>query len=295
MSSTPNRTASSSDRCSTDSVQQQPDSPALLLDLDGTLLELAPRPDEVTVPAHLPLLLESLHALLDGALAMVSGRSIASIDALLGEFRSPASGLHGAELRASASSATIDTVKASSPHTVIARVPALHLDSHRFMLEDKGACVAIHHRLDAARMDELRAEILSAIAGHAPDLDLLEGRCVLEIKPRAVDKGEACRRLLSMPAFSNRYPIYLGDDVTDIDAFRHVQARGGLSIAVGPRVPRHAEAHLPGPSAVWRWLCELRQRLERSNKRSPALVRFERDCAPSSPCMLRHAPKAQGT
>ena len=255
MTSRSNEPASST---STRFASDTSETHAVLLDLDGTLLKLAPRPDEVIVPPVVPALLQELATFMQGAVAIVSGRPIASIDALLAPFRSAAAGLHGTQMRLGSGSPVVNTVVATSPHVVIENLPRLHAGSKSILLEDKGACVAIHHRFPAGVLNELKAEILAAIAEYAPDLDLLEGRRVLEIKPRAIDKGVACRILLERAPFKGRKPYYFGDDVTDIAAFRFVDAVGGTSIAVGPRVARQARAHMSGPSEVIAWLNALR-------------------------------------
>jgi trehalose 6-phosphate phosphatase len=231
--------------------------PALLLDLDGSLLELAPRPDAVVVPAHLRPLLAALAVRLRGAIAIVSGRPIAVIDALLDPFRSAAAGLHGAEIRLDPAAPVVKTTSATPPDALLAHVPALREYAGEVLLEDKGACLALHHAFSPDRLQEVRGQLAQAIAELAPDLDLVEGRRVLEIKPRLVDKGDACRRLLSTAAFRGRFPIYIGDDITDIDAFRAVAAAGGLTVAVGSRVTPHAAARLAAPADVWAWLREL--------------------------------------
>lgn len=234
---------------------------AVLLDLDGTLLELAPGPDEVVVPQTLPVLLDDLAMQLNGALALVSGRPLPAIDALLRPFRSAAAGLHGTEIRLTAESPIERTVLATSPRAVIPHVPALSRSLKPPLIEDKGACLAIHHRFDHDELATIRAQLLAAMDKHAPDLELLEGRLVLEIKPRSVDKGTACARLLATPAFAGRTPIYFGDDTTDLDAFRFIDAAGGWSVGVGPRVAGHTARRLSGPPEVLAWLQALRNAL----------------------------------
>lgn len=237
--------------------------PALFLDLDGTLLELAPRPDAVVVPGDLPALLQALNRLLRGALAIVSGRPIQSIDDLLSPFRSAAAGLHGSQLRPTETSPVLATVDATSPHDVLRHVPGLTATNADLLFEDKGACLAIHHHFDNDALRTIKAQLIAAIEAHAPDLDLLEGRRVLEIKPRGIDKGVACGKLLALPAFEGRRPVYFGDDITDVAAFAFIDAAGGSSVAVGPRVTQHARLRLAGPSDVLCWLGELRDALQR--------------------------------
>lgn len=259
MTSRSNETTSStSGTCPADTSEPI----AVLLDLDGTLLELAPRPGDVVVPQGLPALLHDLQTRLQGALAIVSGRPIASIDALLAPFQSAAAGLHGTQLRLTSNAPIVATVLATSPHAVIERTTTLRTQS--VLLEDKGACVAIHHRFPADVLDAVKAEIHAVMARHAPDLDLLEGRCVLEIKPRAIDKGVACRMLLESAPFGARKLVYFGDDVTDVAAFRFVDTAGGTSVAVGPRVAHEARVRMSGPAEVLAWLAALRDSLCRT-------------------------------
>lgn len=242
-------------------VLEHPHRVAVLLDLDGTLLELARSPDEVVVPPHLPRLLHELSTQLNGALALVSGRPIPSIDALLRPFRSAAAGLHGTQLRLTAESCIEHTVLATSPRAVLRHVPALMRTESTALIEDKGACLAIHHRFDDDELARIKAELLAAMLEYAPDLELLEGRLVLEIKPRSVDKGTACRGLLSTRPFAGRMPVYFGDDTTDLDAFRFIDAAGGWSVGVGPRVVDRARHRMSGPAEVLAWLDALSRRL----------------------------------
>ncbi|RPI47291.1 MAG: trehalose-phosphatase [Betaproteobacteria bacterium] len=236
---------------------------ALLLDVDGTLLDLAAHPDLVVVDPGLPELLRTLQARLGGALALVSGRPIAALDALFAPFRGSAAGLHGLEIRQSPHGGvtyTLATTLAPAFHDAIAAIvdafPAA-------FIEHKAPCVAVHHRLDAASAERLRQALQEAIDAHAPDWHLLGGRLVFDVKPAAADKGGACRTLMRTEPFRGRLPIYLGDDTTDLDAFSAVAALGGQAVAVGPRVAMHAANHLPGAAAVRSWLRRLDRMLAR--------------------------------
>lgn len=229
---------------------------ALFVDVDGTLLDIAARPDAVIVDVSLRATLVALHARLGGAIAVVSGRSLADIDGLLDLRAFAAAGLHGAELRAqgggmlaTAAGASLETVRLRAGE-IAAAIPGL-------LVEDKGAAIALHYRaLPDAELDVRRAAIgLLDLAG--PDYELLQGKCVLELKPRHANKGSALATLMSMAPFTGRTPWMIGDDVTDEDAFVEAEARGGVAIIVGMRRPTAARYALAGPGAARAWMASI--------------------------------------
>jgi trehalose 6-phosphate phosphatase len=225
---------------------------ALFLDVDGTLIDIAATPEAVHVPPELPVLLARLRTGLQGALAIVSGRTIADIDKLLSPYKSVAAGLHGLEMRSPAS----DIIEhALLPDIQELREPAFWLAQSLpgTLLEDKGATLAFHYRLAPQHGPALHEGAMSLIAKR-PDLHLLGGKMVMEIKPRNVTKGDAVRRLMAQPPFAGRRPIFVGDDVTDCDGFKAVQALDGSAVVVGPAVLVKPDLSLPNPAAVRAWL-----------------------------------------
>jgi trehalose 6-phosphate phosphatase len=120
------------------------------------------------------------------------------------------------------------------------------------LLEDKGRTVAIHFRLAPQFEAELREQVAAIAAALGSDYHVQSGSMMLEIKPRGFNKGHAVRAFLQEPPFSGRTPVYIGDDLTDIDGFKVVEEYGGVSIAVGERV--HGQYHLENPRAVFSWL-----------------------------------------
>jgi trehalose 6-phosphate phosphatase len=206
---------------------------ALFLDFDGTLAEIAERPDEVSVHPPLPSTLAAVSGALDGALAIVSGRPLLQIDALLAPLTLPVAGLHGLERRD------------AGGHVVRADAPAGELKSARraladfvrgapgLVLEDKGLTLALHFRQAPERCVECRRAVDRVLANGSGALHLLEGKMVYEIKPAAIDKGRAIAAFLGEPPFAGRVPVFAGDDVTDEDGFALVNGRGGVSIRVG--------------------------------------------------------------
>ncbi len=204
---------------------------ALFLDFDGTIAAFASRPDGVTVDEQLLMLLGRLFTRQGGALALVTGRSLASLDAMLVSARYAGAGLHGLEWRV-ASGKTI-----SSANPVGARRYAVALRERfradpRLVIEDKGATVAIHWRQAPERAEECVAAMREIVA--SPEFEILLGHFVAEARPRGADKGSALRALSTHPPFKGRRPVFVGDDRTDEDGFFAAQELGGHGVKVGP-------------------------------------------------------------
>jgi trehalose 6-phosphate phosphatase len=224
----------------------------LFLDVDGTLIELAETPFDIVAGEELKALLQSVTERLGGALALVSGRSIEYLDALFAPLRLPSAGLHGVERRkasgmmhgASFTDTQLDRARAALSLLVQAHPGTL--------LEDKGRTIAIHYRMAPQLEPELRQAVTAIAAQLGPNYHVQPGSMMLEIKPRGFTKGVAVKAFLQEPPFSGRTPVYVGDDLTDIDGFRVVDDQDGISIAVGDRV--QAQYHLDNPVAVRRWL-----------------------------------------
>jgi trehalose 6-phosphate phosphatase len=208
---------------------------ALFLDFDGTLVEIADRPEAIRVEAGLPDLLAATQRRLGGALAVLSGRRIASIDALLAPTRLAAAGVHGLEVRAEPTAPVVAAGAAGALVSVRAALTAAGLPDTGVTIEDKRLAVAVHYRQAPERGAAVLA-IVAAAARRFPELHLVAGKMVVEVKPRGVDKGTALLNFLARPPFSDRVPVMVGDDVTDEDAFRAALAAGGRAIKVGPGV-----------------------------------------------------------
>lgn len=207
---------------------------ALYLDFDGTLVEIAPKPDQVRVDPALAPALEKLRTRLGGALAIVTGRPIRVIDDFLVPARFDVAGLHGVERRVDG---VVSGGSAEDHPALRAQVPALHAavtDLEHVLIEDKGASVAVHWRLatpsDAAAAEE--AVKAAAVAlGSAYRLQL--GKAVGEIVPASATKGHAIRALAENPPYAGRRAIFLGDDLTDEKAFAVINETGGVSVRIG--------------------------------------------------------------
>lgn len=233
----------------------------LCLDVDGCLLDFADDPEAVLVPASLRVLLHELHAALEGAMALVSGRSLDSLDRL---FEAPGwtmAGLHGLELRRNdGQRREIALDQAGEAHMRRqAHVLAEHLDG--VQLEDKQHAVALHCRRVPWQLPELR-RAAEALIDDLPGYELQPGNLVVEIKPIGMDKGRVVAELLQEPPFSGRLPVYVGDDLTDEHAFATTNLENGLSVRVGSREPSLAQFTLPSPAAVHAWLTRVKDALQ---------------------------------
>ena len=227
---------------------------ALLLDVDGTLLDLASHPDLVNVEPRLLETLSTLARQLDGALALVSGRQIAVLDNLFAGFKSTAVGLHGLEIRRDCTDAVVQTMQAELPSALGAGIEHIVAGVPNTFVEHKGPCVAVHHRTDGQAPVRLLTALQEIVSSYAPRWHILAGHRVFEVKPAGVDKGSACRTLMQAAPFRDRRPLYLGDDITDLDAFAAVRAMGGRAIAVGPRVAAQATDRLASAALARVWL-----------------------------------------
>lgn len=229
---------------------------ALFLDVDGTLLDFAHHPDDVRVDAHLHADLARLHARLDGAVALLSGRPLLQLDALFDWRGKPAAGLHGAELRTPDGRERI-TGDSKLFAQVRAHATDLVAAAQGVVMEDKRLALALHYRHAPTARDAAERIAHALLQGVREHFALQRGDHVIELKPAGVDKGRALAALMSGTPFRGRAPWMLGDDLTDEDAFHHVNANSGTSVIVGTRRPTAAHYALTDPAAVRAWLHSL--------------------------------------
>ncbi len=236
---------------------------ALFLDVDGCLLDFAATPDGVSVPPALRDTLTACADALGGALALVSGRTLETLDALFAPLVLPAGGLHGLERRHGDTSA-VGPRRPPALAAVSRAADALAECHPGSIVEDKGATLALHWRSAAAGAeDALQAFALEALR-QLPGYRMQHGKHVVELRPGGdghggahADKGSAIAAFLDEPPFSGRVPVFAGDDLTDEHGFAVVNARGGISILVGERPGSAARHGLRDPSDVRAWLAQL--------------------------------------
>lgn len=204
---------------------------ALLIDLDGTLLDIAPRPDAVVVPAALPATLIRLRDRLEQALAIVTGRPIAQVDMLLPEIPTAVAGEHGAALRHGISRPVERPPLPSAPAVWRERAAALAASHPGVLLEPKAHGFVLHFRAVPEVGGTLR-ESLEAMVASDPAFALQPALMAWEVRPRGVDKGSAVKALMAHGPFAGRVPIFIGDDATDEDGMRVARGMGGAGLRV---------------------------------------------------------------
>jgi len=225
---------------------------ALFLDIDGTLLDIAEHPDQVRVPPSLIVDLQRASASLQGALGLVSGRSIAWIDRAFDPLRFPVAGQQGSEIRlAQGASATVDAIADLRGARRLLQ-PLVGVDG--IEVEDKGLTIAVHYRAAPDRA-WAKKTIEQALTSLDPAIEAVPGRLVYEVKARGVSKGTGVARLAGTPPFAGRMPVYFGDDHTDEYAFREVLVRGGMQ--VGPSQAPPGCLWIESPAETRRWLSGL--------------------------------------
>ncbi|MEF9926872.1 MAG: trehalose-phosphatase [Massilia sp.] len=204
---------------------------ALFLDFDGTLVDIAPLPDQVIVTDMLHAALPLLQARLDGRLALVSGRPINELDKLLAPLTFPAAGVHGMERRG------VDGVvrRLTPPDFALVRQAAQGLAARHpdLWVEEKHGALALHFR-QAPELQALCTDAMRVAVDASPGLLLMEGKMIVEVKSNAVSKGTAIRDFLADAPFAGYRPLFIGDDTTDEAGFAQVQSIGGIGLKVGP-------------------------------------------------------------
>src|SRR5690348_9654019 len=230
---------------------------AILLDIDGTLLDLAPTPREVWVPPGLAKTLNGLLKRTSGALALVSGRSLNDIDLIFAPEEFPAVGGHGAEMRLSIDSEAVATHAPPMDRELKKRLAAIAALSPGILLEDKGYSLALHYRL-APHAEKAIYEAVSLIRADLPNapIEVLPGKCVCEIKHSGFTKASGVRELMAHEPFRGRRPLFFGDDVTDETVFAIMPDLGGLAFSVGRRA-KGVAGHFDEPRDVRDWLAQL--------------------------------------
>lgn len=228
---------------------------AFFFDVDGTLAEIQSRPELVFIPPRSLAALERLHA--GGVpVAVVSGRPISQLDALLSPLHLPAAGVHGAERRTAAGELqhlALDKDVLSAIQQELAEACAKYPG---LSLENKGVAFALHYRLAPELEDTARVLAEDFVSRYGEVLALQPGKCVFELKPRGASKGEVIRTFMQEAPFAGRLPVFVGDDLTDEAGFKVVNELGGLTIKVGTGATE-ALQRMASVDAVGAWLVEL--------------------------------------
>lgn len=231
------------------------DSWAFFLDIDGTLLEHAERPDAVRADPGIVQLLAGLRAATGGALALISGRPVADIDALFAPLRFPTAGLHGIERRDALGKVHGHALPETPLRRAAAQLHAFAAQHAGLLFEDKGLSLALHFR-QAPHLAQAAHGIAATIAAELGEgFELQRGKMVIEIKPGGRDKGVAIEDFLREVPFIGRTPVFVGDDLTDEYGFSVVNRLGGYSVKVGAGETA-ARWHLADAASVRGWLVQ---------------------------------------
>lgn len=230
---------------------------SLFLDVDGTLLEFAPKPDAVVVSDALKALLTELATACDGALALISGRSIASLDRLFGALALPMAGSHGLEIRAGGRTHRLGI---PLPESTLSRLRAIADEHPGSLLEVKQFGAALHYREAPEHALSLTGHMRALSSDLGNGFELIEGNNVLELTAASGDKGSAIRFLCAREPWLERQPVFVGDDTTDEPGFEAVNALGGMAVRVGARPGTAARWQLDSVGDVQAWLRSLAQR-----------------------------------
>ncbi|AKM06854.1 trehalose-phosphatase [Pelagerythrobacter marensis] len=223
---------------------------ALFLDFDGTLVDIAPAPDEIVVPARLAERLRTLSRRLDGRLALITGRSLEDLAGHCPIEGIACAGSHGAARRDAMGQALGDAAR-PLPDGVF---DTLH-DGARDLgvaLEAKTHGAALHFRADPGKAEQARAFAAEVASQHA--LAVKRGKGVVEITQAGADKGGAVREFMRHAPFVDTIPVFIGDDVTDEDGMAACNDAGGFGILVGDRSPTVAQFRLSDVPSVYEWL-----------------------------------------
>jgi len=225
---------------------------ALLLDVDGTIVDIAPTPDAVRVPASLKAALARLVAATDGAVALVSGRMLADLDRLFAPLRLAAVGGHGAELRLLDGAAGRARQPPRLDAELARRLAALAVGG--VVKEDKGSSIALHYRQAPERERPVREAVARICAERWPTpVEILPGKAVVEIKAAGFSKATGVRELMTHAPFAGRRPIFIGDDATDESVFAIMPDLDGIAFSVGRGVAGVAGC-FAAPARVRAWL-----------------------------------------
>jgi trehalose 6-phosphate phosphatase len=229
---------------------------AILLDIDGTILDFAPSPRQVWVPADLRRTLTRLVDLTGGAVALVSGRTINDIDLIFSPLQLAAIGVHGAEMRVSGD-ADVQVRITPLSRGLKRKLATVAELGPGILVEDKGYSLALHYRLAPEKGQAILDAITKICADVADEtVEVLPGKLVVDIKPAVTNKGNAVSELMQHPPFAGRRPIFIGDDTTDIPVFGVVPRFGGQAYSVG-RIAADVDGHFDTPELVRAWLARI--------------------------------------
>lgn len=235
----------------------------LLLDYDGTLTPIVETPKDAVISTETKELLQDLSRSRDCALSIISGRSLEDIKNAVGIKDIIYAGNHGLEIEGP----KIKFESRVSPklklaiHNVVEDMRERLSNIKGVLIEDKVLTASIHYRLvdkkDIPVLEKIISEVISPYAAH-DKIKIDSGKKVYEIKPSVKwDKGKVILWLMVRQQIATEgkkvLPVYIGDDVTDEDAFKALKNKG-LTIFVGEPSSSNAEYYLKNTEEVTKFL-----------------------------------------
>jgi trehalose 6-phosphate phosphatase len=226
---------------------------ALLLDVDGTIIDIGPSPTEVQVSGQLLESLKHLFELTGGAVALVSGRPLGDLDRLFAPLHLPAVGGHGAEMRVRDNEVFYWTTPL--PPDLRQQLADAQNIGPGIVVEDKGYSFALHYRKAPQQAERLRQHVAASRTAFAAEpTELLLGKAMFEVKRPGINKGDSIRKLMAHPPFAGRVPIFIGDDITDESVFEVLPEIGGKGFSVS--------RHFPGLTGIFKDPAQVRSALQ---------------------------------
>ena len=221
---------------------------ALFLDFDGVLVDLAETPDAIFIPDNLASVLNRLGAGTRGAVAIVSGRAVGTVERFLPDYSGDIIGSHGAERRVDGQTETHALAGSESVQKIQGVVRSFAALDPGFLVEDKPCGAVLHFRRNPDLYSEAH-RFMESLSGHFPDFKIQPAKMAVEMKPADIGKVQSVRWLLDRPPYQGRRPIYFGDDATDEPAMEHCIGAGGAAVKVGEG-DTHADYRLDSSEQV---------------------------------------------
>ena len=238
-------------------ILTNPDRWALFLDVDGTILDVATTPDDVEVPPTLVQSLQRIEPLLSGALALISGRTIATLDRLFSPLSLTAAGEHGAELRSGPGQAVARCTSRLFEPALKAALQQLAVEHPALMLEEKPASIVVHYRRAPEIGPGVERRLQAILAKADQGFGIFPSKMSWDIRDGTCTKGTALVQIMALERFAGRLPVYVGDDRTDEDGFAQAEGMGGIALPVAGEYRASRAPAFASPAAVRAWLGQL--------------------------------------
>lgn len=225
---------------------------AIFLDFDGTLVDLQPTPDAVVVTEQLRNLLTTLDNQTNHSLAIISGRSIESLDKLLCLPSLLMGGSHGMQFRRTPFGDIVIHPSVTPLSDKLMAQCKKFCEENQLLWEVKPLSSAIHYR-NKPELERHIDQYLNTLVRQHSEVNIQQGKYIRELKPRGVNKASALEFFMQNHHFINKTPWYFGDDITDEDAFSWVKQHNGIAVKVGEG-ETIADYHLQSPQDVFLFL-----------------------------------------